>query len=805
MTIGLQNVRVAARSLHRWGGVAFVALAILALGIGLSIAVFTVADALLLRPLPVRDQARLVVLWGTASDRPFNYPLGLSDGREFARGARTLERAALFLYNGAGPLPIGDGDQVSRLRRALVSGEFFDVLGVHPALGRALGREDDVRGAQPVVVLSYTAWRERFNADPRVMGRRVATYGDGTVYTIVGVMPQGLDFPKGTDFWAPVVPSMSADALSLMAFYVVGRLVPGATPANAADELTTFFKRAEAPSWQREWHGIATLWPRLVIGDVRPALFAFAAAAGLLLLITCINVANLLLVRGVARVREVAVRSALGATRTRIVLQLFTENILLAVAGGALGVAVAAGVVRLFIAFAPPDLPRLGEVHLNAMALAGALAITAVAIVLFGLAPAFLTSRLELQAALRSDTRQSATRRSRIGTEALVAAQLALALLVLAAAGIITRSLINLQRAELSLEPSHLLIGELALRSDLLANPEKQRAMLEQLMPQLEAIPGVRAVSPVVAVPFSEAAGWDGKPAAEGQSPVEAAANPMLNMEVVAPGYFTTLGIPVLRGRTFTDQDREDAPPVVVVSQSAAQHYWPGDDPIGKRLMMGANLDRTFTVVGVVPDTRYRDLREARPSIYFPLSQSFFPFAPTTLAIRTDSGSGAPISTIRRVISETAPGVALVSAAPFGTFLEGPLAQPRMNALLLVLFAGAAVVLASVGLFGVMATMVRQRTRELGIRLALGAAPRDLQRMVMRRGLIIATVGLVLGLLGTLLANRLLVALLYDVSPTDGVTLLVAAGFLFGVAGLASAIPARLSTRVDPMLALRAD
>jgi predicted permease len=439
------------------------------------------------------------------------------------------------------------------------------------------------------------------------------------------------------------------------------------------------------------------------------------------------------------------------------------------------------------------------------MALAGALAITAVTILLFGLAPAILTSRFDLQATLRSGTGHSATRRSRIGTEALVAAQLALALMVLAAAGVIARSLLNLQRADLSLEPSHLWIGELALRSELLASPEKQRAMLNQLVPLIEAIPGVRAVSPVVAVPFSGAAGWDGQYAAEGQSAEDAAANPMLNMEVVAPGYFTTLGVPMLRGRAFTERDRGDAPPVVVVSQSAAQHYWPGNDPLGKRLIMGADPDRGVTVVGVVPDTRYRNLREARPSIYFPLDQSFFPFAPTSLAIRTDSRSSAPVSTIRWVIGQSAPGVALVSVASFGTFLEGPLAQPRMDALLLAVFAVAALTIATVGLFGVMAAMVRQRTRELGIRLALGAAPRDLRRMVMRRGLAVASGGVLGGLGGILLANRLLVPLLYHVAPTDGVTLLVATAVLLGVASLATAIPARLSTRVDPLLALRAE
>ena len=799
-----QNIRVGIRSLRRTPGVALLAVLTLALGIGLSTAVFTVADALLLRRLPVRDQDRLIVLWGVAPDRAFDYPVGFSDGSEFIRSSRILEQAALFLYNGAGPVPIRDGDRITRLRRALVSGGFFQVLGARAALGRALRPADDVRGAEPVAVLSHAVWQRRFNGDPRVLGRQMVLYSGGPPYTIVGVMPQGLDYPRGTDFWAPVAPSMSPETLSLMAFYVIGRLGPGATPAKAADELTAFFRRAE-DSWQREQHGVATLWPRLVLGDVRPALLAFAAATGLILLITCINVANLLLLRGLTRVREVAVRSALGASRGRIVSQLLAESSLLAAGGGALGVGVAAGAIRGFVAFAPPGFPRLDEIHMSGTALTGAVAITTVVMIAFALAPAILTSRVDLQQTLRSDTRQSAGRRRRLATEGLVAAQLAFALLVLSAAGIITRSLVKLERAELGLAPSRLLIGELALRDDVYDDPKKQAALLERLVTRLEALPGVSAASPVVAVPFSEGGGWDGKLAAEGQSPEAAAANPMLNMELVTPGYFATLGIPILRGRGFSDQDREGAPLAVVLSRSAAQHYWPDDDPIGKRLVLEAEQEHTLTVVGLVPDTRYRDLRDARPSIYFPLGQSFFPVTPSTLAIGTDGRPAELVSTIRRVISETEPGVALADAAAFETFLEGPLAQPRLNAFLLVLFAGAAVTLAAVGLFGVMVTMVRHRTQELGIRLALGAKPRDLRQMILRRGLAIGAAGLVPGLLGALLANHLLAALLYEVSPTDGVTLVVTAGLLLGVAGLASAIPAQFSTRVDPVSALRAE
>lgn len=796
----LQHLRYALRGLRRTPGFVAIAIVTLALGIGLATAVFTVAETLLLRPLPVQDQDRLLALWGEARDRASNYPLGLDDALEFARRSRSLEQIAFYSYYGASPKPIRDGSQISRLSRALVSGTFFEVLGTRPLLGRALRAADDVVGAAPVIVLSYRAWQRRFGGDPHVLGRRVLAYDDGIAYTIVGVMPHGLDFPRGTDFWAPVVPSTAPKDL-----YLIGRLAPGAASTNALNELTTFFRRAEASAWQRGLRGGGEPLPRLILGDTRPALIVFAVAAGLLLLITCINVANLLLVRGLGRVREVAVRSALGARRLQVIGQLLTENALLAIAGGGLGLAVAYMAVRLFGAAAPAGVPRLDEITLNTTAMAGALGITAIAMLVFGLVPAIIASRVEIDQALRSDARQSASRRSRLATEALVAGQVALALIVLSAAGLIARSLIKLERAELSFDSSRLLIGDLTLRYDQYDDPTKQRALLERLLVRLEAIPGVRAVSPVVAVPFSGSGGWDGTPATEEQSAEKAAANPLLNMEVVTPAYFETFGIPVIRGRRFTEQDREGGPAVVMVSQSAARHYWPGEDPVGKRLKMGAESEWTGTVVGVVPDTRYRDLRNARPSIYFPLRQSFFPFVPMTLAVRTNGPPAELVATIRRVISESEPGVALASAEPFEAFLAGPLAQPRLNALLLALFAAAAVTLAAVGLFGAVTAMVRQRTRELGVRMALGASTGDLRRMVMQRGLAITSLGASLGLLGALLANRLLSAMLYEVTPTDIATLGAVTGLLLGVATLAILTPARAIMRIDPVIVLRAE
>jgi predicted permease len=349
-------------------------------------------------------------------------------------------------------------------------------------------------------------------------------------------------------------------------------------------------------------------------------------------------------------------------------------------------------------------------------------------------------------------------------------------------------------------------VAELAIRYDRYQSPVEQRQAVERLLAALATIPGVQAVSPVVAVPFSGTHGWDGQLAAEGQAEQDAAGNPMLNMEVVVPAYFTTFGLPVLRGRALGADDREGAPPVVVVSQSTAQHFWPDQDAVGRRLTLGSGPgQRRFTVVGVVPDTRYRDLRTPRPSVYFPLAQSFFPFVPTTLVMRTSDARTDITAALERVLGETTPGIALARASRLETFMEGPLAQPRLNAMLLAAFACAAVALAAVGLFGVTALMVRQRARELGVRMALGATARDVGRMVVRRGLALALAGTALGLAGALAANRLVASLLFGVAPGDPLTLALVAAALLVVALLASLLPARASTRIDPAVALRAE
>ncbi len=790
------------RFLLRTPGFALTVVLILALGIGLATAVFTVSYAVLLRPLPVRDQGRIVALWGENQARTFlNFPLPIAHARDFARETHTLEQVAFFAYEGAWTSPIKDGDRLIPLALALVSGNYFSVLGASPVLGRALEPADDVAGADPVVVLSHAAWQRHFGGDPAILGRTLELHVTGGRYRIAGVMPAGLDHPRGTDLWGPIAPFFAhRGTLESGDVDVIARLRPGVSAMAARDELTAFFRREPYQRWGGAVVAVATANPELVSGDARPAVMAFSAATILLLVITCINVANLLLVRGLARAREVTVRAALGAPRRVVIGQLLGEHSLLAAAGGTLGVLFARGLVRAFEAVAPASLPRVGPIQLDALALGAALAITLGTLLLFGLFPAVLASRVDLLGMLRASSRPTA--RTRRTADVLVGAQVALAVLVLSAAGLLGRSWFKLHGADLSFEPSRLMIGELTVRVDAVDGREKQVQLLDRLLGAVQAVPGVEAVSPVTAAPFSGHGGWDGRPSAIGQTAREQARNPMLNMDVVTPDYFRVFGLPILAGRGFRDADREGAPRVVVLSQSAARHYWPAGQAIGQALLLGGD---TATVIGVVPDTRYRDLRIARASIYYPFAQSRFPFAPTTLAIRSRGPVADLIPQVRSALSAVDPAVEVVGVTPFIRYLEAPLAQPRFNALLLGVFAAGSVVLVAVGLYGVLAHVVKHRTRELALRMALGATAGKVAVMVLRRGLAIAAVGLAVGLGATLIANRMVVAMLYGVGPNDLVTMGSVVALILGVAALASSIPARAGSTVSPAVALRAD
>ena len=800
-----RSLRHAARRFVRSPRFSLTVVATLGLGIGLATAVFAVMDAVLLRPLPVVDQARLVRMSGALADGSVDHwPMTLSRAREFTRQTRTLSGVGYAAYEGAWPAAIRDGDQITRLRRALVSGNFFDVLGAGPVLGRGLQPSDDVVGAAPVVVLSDRAWRSSFGGDSNAIGHAVTLVESGTTATIVGVMPRGLEYPSGVDFWAPFVPSRlksEDDTKTYTAVDLVGRLARGSTPAAARAELKAYFDRSTVT---RNLRAQSRPFVDVVLGDTGNAVLIFAAAAALLLVIACLDVADLLLVRGLERVREVAVRRALGGSRAQVVTQLMTENALLALAGGALGVGVAIACANAFRLFAPATVPLLDRVHASAAILAAAIAITSMATLVFGLGPAFITARADVQLVLRSGTRQSQSRGMRRTRETLMSAQLALAALMLFTAALIGRSFMKLRGADLRFDASHVMIGELAIRFDEYDDVTKQTRMVRQVVAALRATNGVDGVSPVVALPFSGSGGWTGSARREGQTTAEAATNPMLNIDVVTPDYFPTMGLRVIRGRAFTDGDRPGTELVVVVSQSTARLYWPNTDPIGQRLFLASDRD-PFTVVGVVDDIRYRDLRIAQPSVYHALAQSMFPFAPTTLVIRTSVPESAIVPGLSRAVKEAAPGVELATAYHFEHYMEAPLAQPRLNAFLLGLFAMSAALLAAIGLAGVVGTAVHQRTHEIGVRIALGATGGDVQRMLIRQALVVAEIGVVIGIGVAVAVGHALDSLLFDVSPTDLGLLVAVATFLTLIVVVAALLPARRSGRIDPVVALRAE
>lgn len=796
-------LRLAARTLRQSPGWAASVVLTLALGIGLATAVFTIADAVLIHPLPVRAPDRVVVLWGITPDGTTDhFPLLYRDAAAYKRSAHVLDQVAFFSFGGALPVPIDLGSGVVRLHRSLVSGNYFDVLGTRPVIGRALRVDDDVRGAERVAVLSYAGWQRFFGGDSGVVGRRMLLHFDGTPYTIVGVMPRALDYPRGVDFWTPVVPSSGplGDQPIYAELNVIGRLRPGASVIDARLEITRFFLTTKSVSWNVT--GVARSLTEDVVGNVGPAVLAFGAAAALLLLITCINVANLLLVRGLARFRELAVRAALGASRARLIVQLLAESSMLAVTGGIAGALLAAAAVKGFVALAPADTPRLDEIHVGAPMLFGAMAVTTIAMLLFAVAPSIAASRVDAQAVLRAtSSRSSGSRGFRRAAQWLVVGQIALAMLVLCVAGLVGRTLESLERVPVAFDPARLLVMELALPKSSVGAAAAQRALVTQLSARIATVRGVRSVAPVYTTPFAPAGGIFGRIPAEGQSADEQSRNPAVDYELAGPRYFSTFGIPLLSGRAFTADDREGSPSVAIVSAAMARHYWPGENPIGKRFVRGP--DDRLTVVGVVGDTHYRDLRNPRPTLYLPLEQSPFPFAPTTLVVAVDAEPAALVPTLQRLVADAAPGVAVASATSLETYLGGALAQPKMNALLLALFAGASLALAAVGLFGVMATSVRLRSHELSIRLALGAQPAELRASVLRGGFTIVSWGLGAGLVASLATTRALRALMFGVSPTDIPTLGAAGVLLLVVAFVAAYVPAARAERMDPAAALR--
>lgn len=794
------DLRIAARSLLRSPTVSVTAVVVLGMGVGASAAMFTVVRSVLVQRLPVRDQDRIVTLRG------YRDGAGVIDDYDqyvdrFAQGTRTLSAVATVAHWGSVAFPLRDGEVSLRLLQAQVSGNFFDVLGARPAAGRLLRPSDDVKGAGHVMVISYAAWRGRFGGDPAVVGRQVTAPGYDWTYTIVGVAPPGLDYPAGADYWVPIRPIGTNDVIA------VGRLAPGATAAAAEAEFYSVMSGFEPRvNWSR---ALVRTLPQEIMGGARPVLLVLAAAVALLLLTACVNVGNLLLLRATTRARELAIRRALGAGLHDIVRQLSVESVLLAVAGGALGLLIAVSLLRSLLALAPAELPRLDDIAQAGAPVAIVLILTCAAVVVIGLVPALVAARGDPVTSLRVDVRSgSAGRRHEVARRLLVASQAAFAVALLAGAGLLVRTVDRLQHLDLGYDPAHVAVLQLSMPFAKFGSVSALYSLWDRLRGPVAAVPGVRTVTPILIDPLLGTNVFIWRFDAEGQPAQEAERNPLVPVEVAGPGYFGTFHIPLVRGRGFRETDRDGAPLVVVVSESVAKRFWPAENPVGKRIRLPG--DATFvtggnayrTVVGVVRDLHFRDYRTASPMVYMPWRQSYWQ---GEFAVRAVGDPGAVIPAIRRAVSAVDPDVRVWDATDMTTLLARPLAQPRLSALLLAGFGVTALALAAIGLYGVMAFSVRERTHELGVRMALGATPERLRAEVLWRAGGMAAVGATGGVIGAVAASRFLRSLLFEVSPFDPSVLAGAALLLVAIALVAAYLPARRATRIDPAIALRAE
>ena len=819
----LPDLRYALRALRRTPTFTAAAILILGLGIGMASAVFTVFQAVVLRRLPVQDQDRIVELSGVAKGAAREVPLPLDPFHRFRQESRTLQSVGGFAHWGSVSAPVMDGDRPLLVRQATVTGNFFQVLGAAPTLGRLL-RPEDEREYGPnaananalVAVISYDAWRRLFGGDSAVIGRRLHLPDMKWNPTIIGVAPPGLDYPRGAELWTPNVYAGGMD--------VVARLAPGATLGAARTDYLTFVTRD--PDYVKagladQIGARAEPLERMVLGDVKTALSVLTAAVAMLLLLACVNIGNLLLLRAAGRAQELAVRRALGAGSADIVKQLSAESAVLGIGGGVLGFGLARELLTLLLRLAPAGLPRLDMIRIAPAPLAIAGAATVLAVLLFGLLPVVSTARCDFSSQLRADARSGAEgRRLRAVRRTLVASQIAVALVLLSGAGLLVRSFARLSGLDMGFATSHLSVlgvsmpwdkwvawcGGAPPKVDSAATNRFRKCMdgwsfqfHDQLVTGFRAIPGVEKASPVAVPPFLGSNVFMTRLMAAGQSEGESSANPWVGMDFVGPEYFDAIGLPILRGRGFTDADREGSPNVAVVTQTIANRFWPGEDPIGKQVRQAAGSP-VITVVGLVGDFHFREHRQATPMLIRPYRQDF---AQGNLVIRTQGALATLLPAIRKAVQAVDPDAALVEARTMDEVIAPQLAQPRLNALLLSAFAFAAVLLAAIGLYGIMASAVSHQTRELGVRLALGATPDRLRAMILRQALTVAGAGALTGLLGALAGSRLITSMLFEVTPTDPVALLGACGLLLAVALLAAYIPARRATRVDPMVALR--
>jgi putative ABC transport system permease protein len=804
----ITDFKYALRMLLKAPGFTVIAVLTLALGIGANTAIFSVVDTVLLRPLPFQNPDQIVMMWGNSVSEPHGrYTDSFPDFFDYRDQSQSF--TAMAAYTGAGTVLTGAGE-AQELEGVAVAGDIFGVLGAGPMLGRGFTAEELKVGGPNVVVFSHGLWKRAFGSDPKVVGQQVSLAGRS--YTVLGIMPPGWKFPiqaEQSDYITPLEPLVATEVPRRGSHFLrlIARLKPAVTAHQAEAELKPIAARLsqQFPDTNSDRGVIVIPLLEDVVGNVRPALLILLGAVALVLLIACANVANLLLARAAARRREIGIRTALGASRTLIVRQLLAESFLLALLGGAGGLLLAWWGVDVLGALGPRDVPRIADIYVNTSVCLFTFGLAIICTLAFGLVPALQVSRPNV-----SDSLQQGSKGSTGGVHGtrvrafLVVSQVSLSLLLLAGAGLLIKSFFNLRATNPGFESSRLLVLDQVTPRVKYSEPDQQRRFYDQLMPKLAAIPGVEAIGGANPLPFS---GNDSGSTfyIAGQPPVAPGNRPDASHLSVMPGYFNAMRIPLRSGRDFDQRDTDKSPSVVMVNETFARRFLPNVNPIGQHVVLdrGDQGELPMEVVGVVGDTKHEELAEVpRPEFYQPFPQ--YPNRRIWITLRLASAHLSGVDTaVRRAVQSIDPDMFVRHLEPMTSMVAQRLAQPRFNMMLLGIFATVAMVLAAVGIYGVIAYSVTQRTREIGIRMALGAQRAQMLRMVLRQSLTVVLIGLVLGLLAAFAATRLLASLLYGVGANDVLTYATVVLLLSVAALLASYIPARRAMKVDPMVALR--
>ncbi|HKC63796.1 MAG TPA: ABC transporter permease [Pyrinomonadaceae bacterium] len=805
----LQDLRYSLRLLLKRPGFTFIIIITLALGVGANTAIFTVVDATLLRSLPYKNPERLVHLWETKQQQDF--------GQREASYPDYLDWKQNEVFESVGGysprnFTLSDTDAPERIMGASVTSNFFDVLGVKAQLGRTFLPDEDRPGAAHIAILSYGLWQRRYGSDQNITGKQITVNGDS--YTVVGVLPANFQFAKvgQADLWLPLNPN--PDQLSRRYMHwlnVIGRLKPGVTVSAAESQMQSIANRIAQDDPQAH-SGTGILIVPLqdeIVGSLKPMLFLLLGAVGLVLLIACVNVANLLLAKSTARRKEIAIRIALGASRWRVVRQLLTESIMLAIVGGGLGLLLALWGVDLLVAAIPPTqlafMPYLHGLTLNTEVLIFTCALSLLTGILFGLMPALEASRSALQEAMKDGSRQTSVKATSRLRGALVVSEIALALVLLVGAGLLMKSLLRMLSVDPGFRTENLLTMRLTLPAANYSDDSKLTAFHQELLPKIETLPGVSGVATVSNLPLSDNSGGTGTPRIVGRPFTPNNDWGESRLRTVSVDYFNVMGIPLVQGRFFTERDKPETPQVVIVNQTFVNRLFPNEAAIGQHLTFIFTANQPpFEIVGVVGDEKVTSLDERNtPVIYFPYLQS--PESNMSLVVRTTANPESLATAVRGEVQAMDKEIPIYSVMTMERLISNTPAtfMRRYPAYLIGIFACVALLLAVVGIYGVISYSVSQRTHEMAIRMALGAGRGDVLKMILKQGMLLAVAGVFLGLAGALALTRLLSSLLFNVSASDPAIYVSVAALLIFIALLACYLPARRATKVDPMVALR--